>query len=77
MQAKIIGIVSRYPITIEPSTAVLAEKIKVFETARTHHLTIYDAAYLELSVRLGGVPLITYDKELLAIARKLKIKTNI
>jgi predicted nucleic acid-binding protein len=72
---EILGIVSRYPITIESSTAMLMENINVFEMARAYNLTAYDAAYLELAVRLS-VPLITYDKALLETARKLKLRTS-
>ncbi len=71
---KILEIVSRYPIVIEPSTSVFIERINVFEMAQAHDLTAYDAAYLELAIRLN-VPLITYDKLLLNTAKKLKLKT--
>src|SRR3989338_8432524 len=71
----IIEIVSQYPIAIESSTAVLKENINIFKIARAHDLTTYDAAYLELALRLG-VPLITYDKLLLNTAKKLKLKTS-
>jgi predicted nucleic acid-binding protein len=73
---EILETVSRYPIIIEPSTALLMEHINVFELARTYHLTAYDAAYLELALRLN-VPLITNDKPLLEAAKKLKLKTTI
>ena len=76
-QKNILTIVSHYPISIEPSTTMLIEKINVFEIARAYHLTAYDAAYLELAIRLGKAPLITYDKSLLETAKKLKLKTNL
>jgi predicted nucleic acid-binding protein len=38
----------------------------------SHHLTAYDAAYVELALRLG-VPLATLDQEVIHVARKLKI----
>jgi len=72
----ILETISRYPIAIEPSTAVLMEHINVFELARVHNLSANDAAYLELAVRLD-TPLITYDKPLLEAAKKLKLKTTI
>ena len=72
---KILEIVSRYPLVIESSTVLSSEIVKFFEMAQTHDLTAYDAAYLELALRLN-LPLITYDKLLLNIARKLKIKTS-
>ncbi len=71
---KILEIVSHYPITIEDSTAVLMDKVSVYKLAATHDLTAYDAAYLELAVRLG-LPLITHDKLLSNTAKKLKLRT--
>ena len=70
---KILGTVGDYPITIEPSTAVFMEKIRVFKMAREHQLTAYDAAYLELAVRLEA-PLITYDKQMIQVAKKLRLR---
>jgi len=70
---EILEIISHYPIIIESSTAVLMEKIDVFSIAKAHDLTAYDAAYLELAVRLN-VPLMTYDKSLSEAAKKLKLK---
>jgi len=52
------------------------EHINVFELARAHNLSAYDAAYLELAVRLG-TPLITYDLPLRDAAKKLKLKITI
>lgn len=76
-QENILSAVSRYPIVIEPSSAILIENINVLKIARAYQLTVYDAAYLELSIRMGNIPLITYDKELLAVAQKLKIRTKV
>ena len=76
-QKNILTIVSHYPIFMEPSTARLIEKINVLEMARVYNLTAYDAAYLELAIRLGKAPLITYDKSLLETAKKLKLKTKL
>jgi predicted nucleic acid-binding protein len=42
--------------------------------ARTHHLTAYDAAYLELALR-EGLPLATLDKSLRAAAVKAGVQT--
>jgi predicted nucleic acid-binding protein len=41
----------------------------IMSLARLHKLTVYDAAYLELSVR-RGLPLCTLDKQLVAAAAK-------
>ncbi len=40
---------------------------KTYQLAAAHNLTIYDAAYLELALRLG-VPLATFDKALINAA---------
>lgn len=53
----------RFPITIDASP-----EEKIIELARTHRLTVYDAAYLELAVR-EGVPLATLDSALARAAR--------
>lgn len=39
---------------------------------RAHHLTAYDAIYLDLAVR-RGLPLATLDEDLRKIARKLRV----
>lgn len=45
------------------------EERAVLTLARTHSLTVYDAAYLELSLR-RGLPLATLDKVLRKAAKK-------
>ena len=55
------------PIAVDP----VARGTALTETrqlARTHRLTSYDAAYLELAIRLG-VPLATLDENLRTAAR--------
>jgi predicted nucleic acid-binding protein len=50
------------PIDVQP--AITSEKAKqVIALSRKHRLTIYDAAYLELSIRLA-LPLATLDNDL-------------
>jgi len=44
------------------------EESRLLELARQHRLTIYDAAYLELALRLGQ-PLATFDRPLADAAR--------
>ena len=46
---------------------------KTLELARTHQLTSYDAAYLELALRLK-LPLATRDKALIAAGRAEGVK---
>lgn len=53
----------RIQVDREPAEAV------VLRLARTHRLTVYDASYLELAMRLG-LPLATLDDDLSAAARK-------
>jgi predicted nucleic acid-binding protein len=43
------------------------------DLARAEHLTAYDAAYLELAMRLG-VPLATKDQELGEAAERLGVE---
>ncbi len=50
---------ARLPIAVEP----LPEGPEVLNLARRHHLTVYDAAYLELA-KSTGTPLATLDLEL-------------
>ena len=46
-----------------------AHQANVLGLARTHHLTAYDASYLELALRTGGV-LATFDRKLAEAVRK-------
>ena len=45
----------------------------VFSIARTHNLSAYDAAYLELALRLG-VPLATLDDGLIKAAKRASVE---
>ena len=74
----ILDIVWKLPIHLDSldSFSVPLYFDSVIKTGLAHDLTVYDAAYLELAVRLGGVPLITYDHSLLNVAKKLKLKTK-
>lgn len=44
----------------------------VLALARAHRLTVYDAAYLELALRIGA-PLATLDRQLARAARAAKV----
>jgi predicted nucleic acid-binding protein len=62
-----LGLLEGLPISIDqPSTASVWHD--TLALARSHRLTSYDAAYLELSLR-RGLPLATRDKALQAAAR--------
>ena len=54
----------RFTIDIAP----LPDRPTVLALARKHHLTFYDAAYLELAHR-ENIPLATLDDDLAAAAR--------
>ncbi|MFV3127859.1 type II toxin-antitoxin system VapC family toxin [Niveispirillum sp. KHB5.9] len=45
---------------------------QVADLAAKHNLTGYDASYLALAMRLG-VPVATYDREIIAAARSLSV----
>jgi predicted nucleic acid-binding protein len=55
------------PITVDDETHLRAWG-DTLDLARTHGLTAYDAAYLELALR-RGLPLATLDKKLRAAAK--------
>jgi predicted nucleic acid-binding protein len=62
------GLLLTLPIAVDP-TARARALTETRRLARTHKLTSYDAAYLELAMRLG-VPLATLDKPLKTAAIK-------
>lgn len=64
--AAFIADLEALPITVDTETELRAWT-DTLDLARRHGLTGYDAAYLELAVRLA-VPLATLDKQLLAAA---------
>jgi predicted nucleic acid-binding protein len=57
-----------YPIEL----AMLPDGNTIFNLARQHSLTFYDAAYLELALR-ERLPLATLDKALIAAARAQRV----
>ena len=61
-----LELLAQLPILVDIETATRAWGPSL-ALARTHKLTDYDAAYLELATRLG-LPLASKDKELLAAA---------
>lgn len=63
--------VGKLPVDIDPETHTRAVR-EIFQLARTHQLTTYDAAYLELALR-RGLPLATQDQALRAQAQALGI----
>ena len=66
-----MGFLSALPITVDTEAATRAFG-DIANLARTHRLTVYDATYLELAMRLG-VGLATLDKELATAAKTVGI----
>ncbi len=64
--ARFLAILDTFPITVDDETAVRAWS-DTMHLARAHHLSAYDAAYLELAIR-RGLPLATLDDRLKAAA---------
>jgi len=60
------------PISMDGLTAEKA-RTQTLALARTHRLTVYDAAYLELSLR-EGLALATLDSDLLAASQQVGCK---
>ncbi len=61
----------RLPVRIEPALSPAA-CLSLIKLAQQYHLTIYDAAYLELAQR-SGLPLATLDQGLQKAARLANI----
>lgn len=60
--------IGNLPISVDGETVALTWS-RVFPLAEDHGLTIYDAAYLELAIRLG-LPLATRDGKLAEAGRR-------
>jgi predicted nucleic acid-binding protein len=66
--ASFVAMIEELPIVADEATGVRALH-ETMSIAREHGLTAYDAAYLELAMRLG-LPLATSDRSLGAAARR-------
>lgn len=66
------GFLQALPIRIDNETASRVW-VATAQLAAQHRLTAYDAAYLELALRLG-LPLATYDRELMVAAPALGVQ---
>jgi predicted nucleic acid-binding protein len=64
--ARFLAILGTFPINVDDETATRAWA-DTMHLARAHSLSAYDAAYLELAIRLG-LPLATLDDRLKAAA---------
>jgi predicted nucleic acid-binding protein len=65
------GFLSSLPITVDGETVARAWT-DTLSLARAHDLTAYDAAYLELALRLG-LPLATLDAQLKSAAQTVGV----
>jgi predicted nucleic acid-binding protein len=70
---RILEAVDSLPVTPQPALSP-RQRGELFNLARTHELTAYDAAYLELALRLN-LPLATVDDRLMRAARAEGAKT--
>lgn len=70
--AQLIALLEAFNMEIDGETAALAFT-RVLDLAREQRLTAYDAAYLELAMRLG-VPLASKDRELCDAAERVGVK---
>ncbi len=68
-----LELIASLPITTDAETDNRAFR-EILTLARTQSLTTYDAAYLELAIRMG-IPLATQDKALVRAANQIQIVT--
>ena len=70
--ARFVSLLRRLPIDVDPSTPAQAS-LGVLSLGRSHGLSSYDAAYLDLALR-DGLPLATRDKALQSAAEQLGVR---
>lgn len=68
---RFISLLSELPIMVEEE-APERMRNEIFFLARARALSSYDASYLDLAMR-KGLPLATFDKHLLAAAKRSKV----
>lgn len=69
---QVLARIRNQPIEVDPETIARGWH-DIPELAETYELTTYDAAYLELAMRLG-VPLATLDEDLARAARTARVQ---
>jgi predicted nucleic acid-binding protein len=72
---RVLSYAERILSKIEILNVNIGEMREIYETARQHGLTVYDAAYLYAAKKLGGV-LITEDRELLSKSKQLGVESR-
>lgn len=70
--SRFLDLLERLPIQVDPDATRQAFQ-STWQLARTHDLTSYDAAYLELALRLG-LPLATRDRALATAAEAAGVR---
>lgn len=73
---RILKSIDKLPLTIDEINPHVWANNNIHSFARAHNLTIYDAAYFELSARLGGIPLLTNDKKMIRVSRRIKVSNT-
>ncbi|MEW6264358.1 MAG: type II toxin-antitoxin system VapC family toxin [Thermodesulfobacteriota bacterium] len=68
---RFLALVNELPITVEQESPDRMMK-EIVALARAHHLSTYDASYLDLAMR-AGLPLATQDTALRRAARKSQV----
>ena len=68
---RFVTLLNHLPIMVDRSWPERSMK-DLLAVGRTHNLSSYDAAYLELAMR-RGLPIATLDQSILAAARRIKI----
>jgi len=69
--SRFVALLQTLPIRIDPDTSARSLS-DVLPVARAHRLSAYDAAYMELAMRLG-CPIATLDEDLRRAAKPLGI----
>lgn len=69
--ARAVTLFTQLPVTVDVETNKHAGA-ETLSLARQHTLSVYDAAYLELALRLGAT-LATLDGQLRTVAKKLRV----
>lgn len=70
--AHFLSVLSRLPIQVIENPTLSQNESMLF-LARTHHLTSYDAAYLDLAFRFE-IPLATLNTQLIIAAQKIGVQ---
>lgn len=71
VRRRMAGFLQQLPISRDDEPAERVSEATA-QLAERHHLTAYDATYLELAARLG-LPLATTDKPLISAARSARV----